>query len=207
MKVLVVGATGRAGRRLVAEALSRGHEVTALVRREGSAPEGTTEVVGDATDSGAIETGSTGADAVLIALGGNPAQGFDILSVGARAVIDAMHATGARRAVMVSQSSILDAPGGGYRGKNLPEEYKPIFLQHLEAYELFRDSDVDWSLFCPPNLPDGDFTGDYLMAIEAFPDDPSRQAVTGDVAHAMLESLDDERTFQKRVGIVTRGSE
>ncbi len=32
MKITVLGATGNAGSRLVAEALSRGHEVTAVVR-------------------------------------------------------------------------------------------------------------------------------------------------------------------------------
>ena len=32
MKITVLGATGNAGSRVVAEALSRGHEVTAVVR-------------------------------------------------------------------------------------------------------------------------------------------------------------------------------
>ena len=35
MKITILGATGNAGSRVVAEAMSRGHEVTAVVRESG----------------------------------------------------------------------------------------------------------------------------------------------------------------------------
>ena len=41
MKITVVCAAGKQGRKLVAEALSRGHEVTAVVREADTAPAGT----------------------------------------------------------------------------------------------------------------------------------------------------------------------
>lgn len=47
MKAFVTGASGFVGQAVCAELLARGHEVTALVRREGSEPEGTTAEIGD----------------------------------------------------------------------------------------------------------------------------------------------------------------
>jgi nucleoside-diphosphate-sugar epimerase len=47
MKAFVTGASGFVGHAVCAELLTRGHEVTALVRRPGSEPAGTTAVQGD----------------------------------------------------------------------------------------------------------------------------------------------------------------
>jgi nucleoside-diphosphate-sugar epimerase len=49
MKAFVTGASGFVGRAVCAELLARGHQVTALVRRPGSEPAGTTAVQGDLT--------------------------------------------------------------------------------------------------------------------------------------------------------------
>jgi nucleoside-diphosphate-sugar epimerase len=59
MKVFVTGASGFLGHVVCAEALSRGHEVHALVRRPGSEPAGTIAVAGDLTDAGALTAALT----------------------------------------------------------------------------------------------------------------------------------------------------
>jgi len=46
MKTLVTGASGFVGREACAQLIAGGHEVVALVRREGSQPEGTTPARG-----------------------------------------------------------------------------------------------------------------------------------------------------------------
>jgi len=50
MRILVTGASGFIGRALCAELLEQGHEVSTLVRREGSAPAGTRALAGDLSD-------------------------------------------------------------------------------------------------------------------------------------------------------------
>ena len=54
MKTLVTGASGFVGREACAQLIAGGHEVVALVRREGSQPEGTTPARGDLTDAASL---------------------------------------------------------------------------------------------------------------------------------------------------------
>jgi len=66
MKCFVTGGTGKLGRALVAELLSRGHEVRILVRDEsGPVPKGALTVKGDLSNTAALEIGTRGADAVF----------------------------------------------------------------------------------------------------------------------------------------------
>jgi nucleoside-diphosphate-sugar epimerase len=51
MKALVTGASGFVGGAICGALRERGHEVVALVRREGSHPDGTIPALGDLTDA------------------------------------------------------------------------------------------------------------------------------------------------------------
>ena len=54
MRALVTGASGFIGQTLCAKLLEAGHEVSALVRRPGSEPQGTRGVVGDLENAGSL---------------------------------------------------------------------------------------------------------------------------------------------------------
>src|SRR5262245_32933218 len=82
MRFAVVGASGRIGRRVVAEALSRRHAVTAVVRdgstsdlprwadpRPGSEKGSLAVVVGDVFEPGSVVAAVTGAEVVVSAVG------------------------------------------------------------------------------------------------------------------------------------------
>jgi nucleoside-diphosphate-sugar epimerase len=56
MKALVTGASGFVGGAVCAELRSRSHEVVALIRREGSNPDGTTPAIGDMRDAASLGT-------------------------------------------------------------------------------------------------------------------------------------------------------
>jgi putative NADH-flavin reductase len=70
MRVVVVGATGRLGARVVADAAGRGHEVRAFSRsvRQDQLPAGATAWPGDALSAADVDAVMAGADAVIVAL-------------------------------------------------------------------------------------------------------------------------------------------
>lgn len=63
--VVVTGANGLVGAHTCAQLLERGATVRAVVRREGTAPDGTEELVGDFTDSSVAARAVSGATAVV----------------------------------------------------------------------------------------------------------------------------------------------
>lgn len=84
-RIVVLGAGGRAGRAVTAEALGRGHEVTAVVRDPARYPDltapGVSVVRGDVTDAGSVREAAGGAVAGVHAVSpfSGPEQGFDAL--------------------------------------------------------------------------------------------------------------------------------
>ena len=70
--IVVFGAGGRLGRRVVSEAASRGHDVIGMVRRVTSAelPDGVEMVEGDATSLGSVRPLAESADVLVSAVGG-----------------------------------------------------------------------------------------------------------------------------------------
>ena len=68
MKILIIGAGGKQGQRLVAEALNRGHLVTAAVRDPAKISQtqpGLTVVVADALDAASVAKAARGHDVVM----------------------------------------------------------------------------------------------------------------------------------------------
>ncbi len=76
MRLAIFGGTGRSGQPLVAQALTRGYEVTALVRSTGKAAavlppdaDGLTLVEGDLLNAAAVSKAVAGTDAVTTSPG------------------------------------------------------------------------------------------------------------------------------------------
>jgi uncharacterized protein YbjT (DUF2867 family) len=65
MKLLIVGATGMIGARLTAEALSRGHSVTAAARDIAKVPAGVPAVALQAADVASVSAAAQGHDVIL----------------------------------------------------------------------------------------------------------------------------------------------
>jgi nucleoside-diphosphate-sugar epimerase len=131
--VLVTGATGFIGRRLVARLAADGHRVRALVLPHDDAARlahAAVEVVrGDVTDRGAVLTAARGARRVyhLAAVVGDwgPDALFERINVGGtRAVLDAAATAGAERVVMVSSIVVYGSQlHGGVADEDAPREH------------------------------------------------------------------------------------
>ncbi|MFK4270034.1 NAD(P)-dependent oxidoreductase [Streptomyces milbemycinicus] len=107
MKLLVVGANGGLGRQVVAHSLERGHQVTALVRRDAGQAEtpGLRSVEGAVGDDlAAVRRAVDGQDAIVSALG-NPLwlkarTGSAVMARAAANLTAAMHLHQVRRIAM-----------------------------------------------------------------------------------------------------------
>jgi nucleoside-diphosphate-sugar epimerase len=118
MKVLVTGASGFLGGFACAELGRRGHEVSALVRKAGSAPTGTTPVVADLTDRTGLTTALARAQPeAIVHLAAEIATQRDVQRVrevnveGTRRLLAAAIETGAPRFLFTSTVVTGDAGG------------------------------------------------------------------------------------------------
>lgn len=121
MKLTIIGSTGGSGRQLVAQALARGHEVTAFARNPDKIKidhPAFRVVKGDVRDSAEVESAVEGQDAVMFSLGAPVRSKEKLRGHGTKTVIDAMVKQGVNRLVSLS------ALGCGDSEPLLPLKYK-----------------------------------------------------------------------------------
>ncbi len=161
-RLLIVGATGGTGRELLARALGRGFEVTALVRNPSRLrfehPH-LTVVQGDVLDPASVETAMRGQEAVLCALGHKrffyPAR---ILSEGTENILRAMESHAVRRLVCVTSLGIGDAAGRLgllYTLFLIPAILPFYFWDKARQERLIATSNLDWVIVRPGALTNG----------------------------------------------------
>jgi putative NADH-flavin reductase len=211
MRIVVFGANGPTGRQLVDQALTAGHEVTAVTRRPGSvsARAGLTVVTADVADADAVDTALAGSDAVLSALGVPPtSKPITVYSQGANSIITAMHRHGVKRLVTVS-SSVMDPtwrPTGEFFFNNVmdPLVNRRIArtahddMRRMEA--LVRDSDLDWTIARPSGLFDHPTVTRYEVAQDVA---DGLFTARADLAASMLAQLTDDRFVRRAMAVIT----
>jgi putative NADH-flavin reductase len=219
-KLTIVGATGGIGRHLLGQALSAGHDVTALVRDPAKlAARPGRVVVADlaGADPAALRPALAGADAVLSALGPTSRSDAGVTWRGTATIVEAMRATEVDRLVVVSAAPVGTVATAGRPdpprhdpgdGLVLRSVAYPILKRLLhDTYEdlarmedVLRRSGLAWTAVRPPRLTDGPRTRDYRIA-------DGRNLRRGlrisraDVADFMLRAVDDLATVARPVGI------
>lgn len=191
MKIAVYGATGQVGSKVVAEAVRRGHDVTAVTRQEAPAPPGATAVVGNAADVDAVREVAAAHDVVVSAVGPSRIPGDD-----PEAFVDVVRglttAVGSTRLVVVGGAGSLLAPSGAMLidTPDFPDEFKAEARAQVHALDVLRDTgpDLDWTYVSPaPIVDDGDRTGAYVSGL----DEPAGLRLTfADWAVALLDEID-----------------
>lgn len=155
MRIVLFGATGVIGSRILQELQQRGHELVPATRSNGI----------DVTDADAVVRASSGADVVVAAVS---ARGVDYTLVDvARSLIEGLQRAGVQRLLVVGGAGSLEvAPG--QRLLDTPEfheEWKPEALQGAESLALYRSLDnLDWTYVSPAAyIHPGERTGHYRL--------------------------------------------
>jgi uncharacterized protein YbjT (DUF2867 family) len=199
MKLFVIGATGRTGREVVQQALTRGHHVTAFVRSPegvGAKSEQLTVVKGDATDEEQLFSAMQNHDAVISTLG--PRKVFkpgSLLHDSALATTRAMKRAGIKRLVVLSAAAHF--PG-------IPNRIASFIMRNhmrdsLAMEGIVQSNGLVWTIARPPRLTQGDSTT-YRSREDAAP----RMGFTLDrkaVAAFMLDAIEQTKHLHKIVGI------
>jgi len=167
-RIVVLGGTGYAGRHIVSEAVSRGHDVVAVSRSVPSdRVEGADYVQGSALDLASIADAFTGADAVVSALSPRGDMADRALEALAN-VVAQVNGTSTRLGVVGGAGGSLVAPGGPRLfDLDFPEEYKHEAQVGIDSLALLEatDAGVDWFFIHPAEVfgpwAEGERTGSY----------------------------------------------
>ncbi len=200
MKIAIFGAGGTIGKRIAAEARSRGHTVTALGR------------AARVTEAESVARAVAGHDAVVSAVGpglGPSAQAPDVLSRAAHALLVGLKTAGVRRLVVVGGAGSLEvAPGRQLVDEpEFPAAWRPVALAHRDAlivYRAHRDPDVDWTYVSPPALIEpGARTGKYRIGGDQLLVDATGESRISaeDYAVAVVDELERPKNVRKRITV------
>ena len=213
MNIVLFGATGHVGRRIVAEALRRGHKVVGVVRdpSRAQAPDLRVPLVqGDATDPESVARVVRGADAVVSSVSPRPGTTGSAprLAGVARALIAGARQAGVRRLVVVGGAAslevapdvaLLDTPG-------FPDEYRDEATQGRESLSVYRSEagGLDWTFISPAIvIQPGERTGRYRTTVDTLLTDEQGNSVISyeDYAVALLDELENPQHVGRRFGV------
>lgn len=161
MKIAIIGAAGNVGQRIVREALSRGHEVTALgPNRDRLEALGATKVaVADITDPAALTSELSGHDVV--------ASAVRFVRFEPEALLEAVRVAGVSRLAIVGGAGSLRSPAGGLvaDGPNFPEVAKAEAAAGKRLLDrLQTETAIDWTFLSPAAVfTAGERTGAFRL--------------------------------------------
>jgi putative NADH-flavin reductase len=207
-RILIVGATGGTGRRLVAQALERGFVVTALVRDPSRLPvehPRLTVLRGDVLDGGSVEVAMRGQEAVLCALGHKRFFGpTRILSEGTRNILRAMEAHGVRRLVCETTLGLGDSAGrmGLYYTLFVIPLILPFYFWDKTRQErLIAESQAEWVIVRPGVLTQGGPQGRFRHGPRVGNFVSTVRISRADVADFMLNQLASDTYLRSATGV------
>lgn len=209
MRVAVIGANGRTGGHVVAQAVRREYEVVAIARRPDLITTDdplVSRVRADVLDPDAVHAALAGCDAVISTLGVGTSRAPTVLySAGVANVLAAMRARAIEQLVVVSA-----APVG-------PPDEHPLLQRRLvlpilrrffgATYEdmrrmedALRASEADWVSLRPPRLVEKAGEAGYRIQVDAALSG-ARSLRYADLAAALLDVVSD-RTLTRTAAYV-----
>jgi uncharacterized protein len=231
MQIGVIGAGGTIGSRVVSEALSRGHHVTAFSRDASQIQDNRENITWkslDVTDAAGIAAALPGLDVLISGFGpGN--SGRDPADAVARAIADpkvypraatalltALNSHPRTRLIVIGGAASLEVrPGLVFTDSGdllydaidqfgLPREYANVMHAHGEALDLFRTSNRLWTYFSPAiETAPGERTGRFRTGgDEPVMDADGRSRISAeDAAVAVIDEAELPRFIQRRFTI------
>lgn len=207
MKIAVVCANGKEGRLIVAEAVKRGLDVTAVVRSENKSA-AKQVIQKDLFDLTAADL--AGFDVVIDAFGAWTPQTLPQHSTSVKHLCDVLSGTKTRLLVVGGAGSLYVNPEHTAQvmdGADFPDAFKPLASSMGKALEELRTrTDVKWTYVSPAAdfQADGAKTGTYLLGGEELTLNAKGESVISyaDYAIAMVDEAVNGNHIQQRISVV-----
>ena len=207
MKIAVVCANGKAGQLIVKEALSRGLDVTAVVRG-GNRTEASQVIQKDLYDLTAADL--KGFDVVVDAFGAWTEDTLPQHSTSLKHLCDILSGTDVRLLVVGGAGSLYVNPEHTAQvmdGPDFPNVFKPLASNMGKALaELRQRSDVKWTYVSPAGdfQAEGERTGKYILGGEELTLNGWGESVISyaDYAIAMVDEITKGHHIQQRISVV-----
>lgn len=208
MKIAVVAAAGKAGRKIVREAADRGMDVTAFVRTASEIDGAHTTVVRDIFDLTAEDF--AGFDAVVDAFGAWTPETLPQHSTSLAHLCDILSGTDVRLLVVGGAGSLYvnaehticvsDTP-------DFPDTFKPLAAAMAKALgELRARKDVQWTYISPAGdfQADGERSGKYILGGEELTLNEKGESIISyaDYAVAMVDEIESGNHIGQRISVV-----
>ncbi|SKA15422.1 hypothetical protein SAMN02745126_03798 [Enhydrobacter aerosaccus] len=198
MNLVVVGATGAIGSRIVEEALQRGHQVTATTRTPSRLPAraGMTVEAMDIGDVGHAAKVFAGHDAAIVSVKWNEND------IGA--VLEAIRRSGIKRCLFVIGAGSLLRKDGRTHFEHMAEKgiQPPTSKPAALAFDVIRKADdLDWTAISPAaSIQPGERTGQFRLGLDhLIEDDKGESRISReDFAIAILDEIENPRHIRKR---------
>lgn len=198
MNIVLIGATGAIGSRILDEALRRGHTVSAVTRdpRKLDARPGMTIRAGSTSDGPGLTQVVKGHDAAVVSVKWNEND------IGR--VIDVIRKAGVKRCLFVIGAGSLLRKDGRTHLEHMadkgiqPPTSKPASLAYEEIKKV---KDLDWTAISPPaSIQPGRRTGKFRRGLDKLIEDKEGQSVISreDFAVAILDELEKGKHIRKR---------
>lgn len=164
--IVVLGASGATGRRVVGAARERGHGVTAQVRRLGSFDPTPNLAEHLWTDLGDVDTLTSvldGADVVISALGGAEKGPTTVCTDAIRTTVTAMGAARVSRLIVLSAHGVLETHDKSLFSVAVWAGVGEKMKDKESMEPLITGSTLDWTIVRPPMLKNTRATGKYQV--------------------------------------------
>ncbi|WP_280768684.1 NAD(P)-dependent oxidoreductase [Salipaludibacillus daqingensis] len=208
MNILLFGATGRVGLKVLQLALQDGHEVTAFVRSPDNLPANLLNkpnlhlFIGNVLETKDIV--SVMNDTFHVVFSALSTDKTTTLSDGIPSIIEAMEKNNLKRFISIGTAGILQARSDStiYRFQSSESRRKSTTAaeEHLKAYFALKNSNLDWTIFCPTYLPDGEASHQIIYELDMLPENTTKITVD-DTAWFSYKHIYHEEFYKHRVGI------
>lgn len=208
MKIVVFGASGKTGTLITEQALAKGHQVTAYVRRTGALVQqhpNLKVVTGALNDTGKLKEAISGADACVSALGGDSLiKHSPEITSGIDTIVSLMEQEGVKRLVYLSSI-------GAGESRKIMRPLIRFFIadimlrvplaDHTANENRIEKSMLQWTLVRPAGLTNGPKTGrlKHGKSIAVLNGNP--QISRANVASFIIEQLSDSSYINTGVWI------